>query len=91
MEIDSKILNDETNKSLISPKDIITFQRIKGIVETPSTIESMSLCNQYLAIGRQNGSIEIWDNEEWIQIIKIYGYKSKKDYNIYIQYKISIL
>ena len=56
-------------------KDIISFRRITAITECPSTIIDMSLADEYIAVSRSDGSIEIWNSKCWILLIKIYGYE----------------
>ena len=53
--------------------------RINKLIDIPSPIQTMYLSNskKFLAVGRQDNSIEVWKTDSWIQIIKIAGNKSK--------------
>ncbi len=52
--------------------------RVSCIVDNPSPIESMFFLEKYdlLAVGRSDNSIEIWNTQTWVQLIKIFGTKS---------------
>lgn len=67
-------------------KDIINFKRITNITEIPSAIQDFSGTNHYLAIGRQDGTIEIWCNKSWICLIKINGFENLDLRRIFLFY-----
>jgi hypothetical protein len=52
--------------------------RINCIVDPPSPIESLFYLEKYnlLAVGRSDNSIEIWNTNTWVQLVKIFGTKS---------------
>lgn len=53
--------------------------RVNSILDMPSSIEDMFNLEggNILAVARSDNSIELWDTNSWIQIIKIPGLKSK--------------
>ncbi len=54
--------------------------RISSIIDMPSSIEDMfHIKNEkILAVARSDNSIELWNTNTWIQLLKIPGLKSKK-------------
>lgn len=72
--INSKVANKITNSKDTTELEV---KRINDLIEAPSTIENMSVCDNYLAIGRKDNSIDIWDTNSWNNVVKIYGLKSK--------------
>lgn len=84
--MEKDLSNEEFNLSTF-----VKFKRISGITEYPSSIQHMFICNNFLAIGRSNGTIDIWDTKNWIQVTKINGYKSNINNIIYSIYYINNL
>lgn len=53
--------------------------RVSSIVDVPSAIESLNAINEdnLLAVGRSDDTIELWNTNTWIQLIKINGLRGK--------------
>lgn len=52
--------------------------RISSIIDNPVPIESLFNLEKYnlLAVGRSDNTIEIWNTDTWVQLIKINGTQS---------------
>ena len=52
--------------------------RVNSIIDNPSPVESLFNLEKYglLAVGRQDNTIEIWNTNTWVQLIKINGTQS---------------
>lgn len=52
--------------------------RVSSIIDIPSPVESLFNLEKYklLAVGRVDNTIEIWNTDTWVQIIKINGTQS---------------
>jgi len=52
--------------------------RVNSIIDNPSPVESLFNLEKYglLAVGRQDNTIEIWNTNSWVQLIKINGTQS---------------
>ncbi len=49
--------------------------RLNSIVDVPSSIESMFVLHNILAVARSDNTVELWDTNTWVQLIKIFGTK----------------
>lgn len=67
------------NMNTLKQQNNTKVLRINSIVDIPSSIEAMFNLPEYnlLAVGRSDNSIEIWNTNTWVQLIKIFGIKSK--------------
>jgi hypothetical protein len=63
--------------------------RINSIVDNPSPVESMYMLEEcsLLAVGRSNNTIEVWNINNWIQLIKIFGNKSNQVRRVFMLLK----
>jgi hypothetical protein len=54
--------------------------RVSSIIDKPSAIESLYNLEKYklLAVGRSDNSIEIWNTDTWVQLVKIQGTQSNQ-------------
>jgi hypothetical protein len=52
--------------------------RVSSIIDNPSPVESLFNLEKYklLAVGRSDNTIEIWNTDTWVQLIKINGTQS---------------
>ena len=68
----------EDNNEILEEKNIsINVKRIQEITVVPSTILHMNYVDNFIVVARSDHSIEIWENNDWVMITKIYGNKSK--------------
>lgn len=70
------------NYSMI--EDSTKIYRLSKIVDIPSGIDSMCISpeKKFVAVGRIDGSLEIWTSDTWIQLVKIPGIKGNMNYNL---------
>jgi WD40 repeat protein len=59
----------------MNSESITKVLRLNSIVDVPSPIESIFSLNNILAVARSDNTIELWDTNTWIQLIKIFGSK----------------
>jgi hypothetical protein len=67
----------ENNNSVEIHNLNLNVKRITDLEYTPSQIESMSIEGKYMAISKGDGSIDLWDINDYIIVEKITGYPSK--------------
>jgi WD40 repeat protein len=62
-------------------EDSTKIYRLSKIVDIPSGIDSMCISpeKKFIAVGRLDGSIEVWTSDTWIQLIKVPGIQGKKE------------
>ena len=49
----------------------LEVKRLQDLVHSPSTIQEIFSEGKLLAVARSNNSIDVWDIENWIQILRI--------------------
>ena len=54
----------------------LEVKRLQDLVHSPSTIQEIFREGKLLAVARSNNSIDVWDIENWIQILRIPGFKT---------------
>lgn len=70
----------EKNDSTEEHKLNLAVKRITDLEYTPSQIEHMSRDGRYMAISKGDGSIDLWDINDYVLVEKIIGYPSKHVY-----------
>jgi WD40 repeat protein len=71
----------------MNTESITKVLRLNSIVDVPSSIESMFVLNNILAVARSDNTIELWDTNTWIQIIKIFGSKEAGIRRVFLRNK----